>query len=391
MNQEEKYSHIRPYRDHEIRPVVERLLANPLIQQLISILFPDVPADAVKQQLRQLSTIFGFQTQIIYPAFKRLLQQTSAGFTYHGLENLDPGETHLYISNHIDISLDPMLIDFALYESGFDTMEIAIGDNLVGETWIRDLVRINKSFIVFRNLPPRELVSASRTLSEYILYALKDRRQSVWIAQREGRAKDGDHKTQPGILNMLAMAADNSLLEHYRQLNIVPVSISYELDPCGVDKVRSLYGERFLGGYKKKQGEDQLAMKKGILGKKGYIHLEFGTPLNHSLGQELASMSKQEMIRTLCQSIDKQIIGNYRLFKTNYIAADMQRNSAQYAGFYSSADSEAFKAEISNRIAQIDGEPEKLLELFVEKYAAPVLNYEALQNNLQRNEPNEAF
>ncbi len=383
MIDEARFDQIRPYRDAEANAVLRKLIDNPIVDELLKTVYPEVPIPLVKEKIRSISSIRDFQTEIIYPSFKGLLDKTSSGFTYEGLDRLNREQSYLYISNHIDITIDPSLINFALHESGFETVEVAIGDNLLGSDWVRDLVRLNKSFIVRRGLAARELVQASRLLSDYILYTLTERNQSIWIAQREGRAKDGNHRTQPGLLHMLAMASGDDLAGHYRRLNIVPVSISYELDPCGADKVRSLYAERFLGGYRKSEGEDHLAMKKGILGKKGRVHLSFGKPLNAMKNEDSWRQRRKELTQLLCQMIDQEIISNYRLSKSNFIAFDLFNKCHQYANEYSSLEKDAFMAEIEQRLSTIKGDAHQLRQIFYEKYARPLINYnEAMRGGL---------
>jgi hypothetical protein len=375
MNDETRFDGIRPYRDPEVNAVLKGLINEPIIDELLKTVYPELSLADVKGHIMSVKSIREFQTKIIYPASRNLLDKSSTSFTSDGLERLNKDESYLYISNHIDITLDPSLVNFALHENGFETVEIAIGDNLVGKKWVRDLVRLNKSFIVRRNLSHRELVAASRLLSDYILYTLTTRHQSVWIAQREGRAKDGNHRTQQGLLHMLAMAGKEGLEHHFRALNIVPVSVSYELDPCGPDKVRSLYAERYMGGYRKSEGEDQLAMKKGILGSKGKVHVSFGKPLNILMSGRSLAENKQDFTQQICQLIDHEIIANYRLSKSNYISFDLYHGVDRYSKHYTQSEKDAFSGEIEKRLAGLEGDQAILRKIFYEKYARPVINF----------------
>ena len=252
-----------------------------------------------------------------------------------------------------------------------ETAEVAIGDNLLETPWVKDLARLNKSFIVKRNLSVRELMLASKNLSNYISDTLRQRKQSVWIAQREGRAKDGNDRTQPGLLTMLGMSSKGPLKEHFKNLNIIPVSISYELDPCDVDKARSLYAMKLFGGYTKEKNEDNLAMRKGILGKKGKIHIHFGKPVVDDIAQLPDDLHKNELIQQLGMLLDKQIIGNYKIHKSNQIAHDLLYGNDTSEIPYSDQDRETFEADIDHKIAGMAGEPGEMKSIFLNMYAQP--------------------
>ena len=282
MSSDTAYDDIRPYRDEEYPSVIGHMLDSPTSDLLISTVFPELPVDLIKEQLKGISTIKEFQENVIHEALLEILNRTTTAVTRSGLENVNKDEAYLFISNHRDIVLDPSVLNSAIIEVGLEAAEIAIGDNLLQTPWVKDLARLNKSFIVKRNLSVRELMIASRHLSNYIHETIVKRHQCVWIAQREGRAKDGDDRTQAGVLNMLGMSAEEGLREHYANLNIVPVSISYEHDPCDVDKARSLYSLKYFGGYTKEKNEDNLAMRKGILGDKGNVHIHLGKPIKRS-------------------------------------------------------------------------------------------------------------
>jgi hypothetical protein len=342
MTSDKQYDDIRPYRDNEVKPVLSRLLESPTSDLLIKTVFPKLPIKKVKDQLRSVDTIKDFQEMVIYKALLGVLAKTSAGLTKSGLENLDNTQSYLFISNHRDIILDPSILNSAIFEVGFETAEVAIGDNLLETPWVKDLARLNKSFIVKRNLSVRELMVASKNLSNYINDTLTLNHSCVWIAQREGRAKDGNDRTQAGLLTMLGMSAKDSLKEHFVKLNIVPVSISYEHDPCDVDKARSLYAHKFFGGYTKEKNEDNLAMRKGILGDKGNIHIHFGKPVKDEIAKLPDSLHKNELIQKIGNMLDNQIIGNYMLQKSNYIAFDLLHGRTSADDAYSEKDREIF-------------------------------------------------
>ena len=372
------YDDIRPYRDHEYGQVMENLLASPLSDILIASVFPGLPAGQIKEQMRSIKSINEFQGKVIYYAIESILKNSSSGFTHSGLENLKPGKAYLFISNHRDILLDPALFNYVIYKHGLETAEIAIGDNLMQTLWVRDLARLNKSFIVKRNLSVRELVTASRHLSSYIYNRLVENQCSVWIAQREGRAKDGNDRTQPGVLNMIGLSNKGELRDHFINMNILPVSISYEYDPCDTDKVRSLYAQKFFGGYTKEKNEDNLAMKKGIQGFKGAIHIHFGELLNEKIRALPGGLHKNELIGRIAKMIDQEIIGNYKLHRTNRIAFDVLYGSDENTPYYTPEDKARFMSDIEDKAKGMAGEEEELITIFLEMYARPCLNKKEL-------------
>lgn len=382
MNSDLQFEDIRPYRDFEFRTVMDSLLNSDLSDLLIKSVFPDLPMDIVKAQLRAISTINEFQEKVIYQAIKSILAKTSQGFTKSGTENLVSGQRYLFVSNHRDIILDPSLLNMAIVEQGFETAEIAIGDNLLQVPWVKDLARLNKSFIVKRNLPVRELVTASKLLSYYISDTVINRKKSVWIAQREGRAKDGNDRTQAGVLNMLGLASTGSLKQHFMDLNILPVSLSYQLDPCDTDKVRSLYSIKFFGGYTKELNEDNLAMRKGIMGQKGKIHIHFGKSITDQIEMIDDKLHKNELIQQVSQLIDRQIIGNYKEQSSNLISYDILKGTPiQDAAGYSQDERDAFLKDIDLKISAMAGDPQELKSIFLEMYARPFQNKKEIKSN----------
>ncbi len=382
MIQDTQFEDIRPFRDFEFRTVMDNLLNSEFSDLLIKSVFPELPIDIVKAQLRSINTINEFQEKVIYQAIQSILSKTSHGFSKSGTENLVNGERYLFISNHRDIILDPSLLNMAIVEQGFETAEIAIGDNLLQVPWVKNLARLNKSFIVKRNLPVRELVTASKLLSYYISDTLIKRKKSVWIAQREGRAKDGNDRTQPGLLNMLGLSSTGSLKEHFMNLNIMPVSLSYQLDPCDTDKVRSLYSIKFFGGYTKEQNEDNLAMRKGIMGQKGKIHMHFGKLITDEIAGLDEKLHKNELIQQIGQIIDRQIISNYKVQTSNLIAYDILNNhQIQNSIGYAVDERDAFLADINQKIDGMAGDPVELKSIFLEMYARPYQNKIEMKNN----------
>lgn len=319
------FSDIRPYRDDEVAAVLSRLLGNAeflsalasyRLGRLASVM-PAVTRFVVRlmlaRELRGVSDVRSMQL-VIERYMDRMIETSTSGFSVSGLEHLNPARAYLYMSNHRDITMDPAFTNYALHGSGFETARIAIGDNLLTKPWVSDLMRLNKSFIVKRSVSgPRELLAASKTLSNYIQHSLLQENSPIWIAQREGRAKDGVDRTEPVIIKMLSMSRDKreqEFREHIRALRIVPVAISYELDPCDAMKARELYLKEAEGRYEKGAQEDVASIAQGIAGDKGRVHVSFGTPLGDGL----------ETPEAVAREVDKQVINGYCLHPTNLYA-----------------------------------------------------------------------
>ena len=322
------YADIRPYRDDEVAPVLERLLGDPEFLDAIAALrlgrlarlFPALLRPLVRRRLaREVRDVADVSTMqgVIKHYMDRMIESTTGGFSVSGLKGLDPERAYLFMSNHRDIAMDPAFTNYALHQSGRETVRIAIGDNLLTTPWASDLMRLNKSFIVKRSLSgPRELLAASKTLSSYIRHSLQQENAPVWIAQREGRAKDGIDRTEPAVIKMLSLSRDKreeAFADHIASLGIVPVSISYELDPCDALKSRELYEKASSGAYEKGEQEDIASIGQGISGDKGRVHVSFGTPLG-------ASFDTPEAV---AEEVDRQIIEQYCLHPSNLQAYHM--------------------------------------------------------------------
>lgn len=321
------FADIRPYDDNEVPSVLKRLLAdNEFIEVITSLkagpwctifgwfLYPLVRF-LLTQQLKRVSTVMDFQL-LVKTYMDKMVEATTSGFTVSGLDQLDPTKTYLFVSNHRDIALDPAFVNYALYLSGYDTVRIAIGDNLLTKPYISDLMRINKSFIVRRSTKgPRQILAAYKLLSTYIRHSINADSTSIWIAQREGRAKNGIDRTEPAIIKMFSMSKlkPESFSDCINALRIVPVAISYELDPCDGAKSLELYKKSTSGNYLKAEHEDVESIAKGITGDKGNVHVSFGTPL----------AGEFENADVVAEMIDCQIINNYVLHPTNFFAYKM--------------------------------------------------------------------
>jgi 1-acyl-sn-glycerol-3-phosphate acyltransferase len=368
------FESIRPYRDEEVPMVFERLTKEQSFLRLLKFLYPDVPTDKFVDRLRAIKTIDQFQHDVIYSYLKGIMKNTTDGVTASGLENLDSSKNYLFISNHRDIVLDSAFLNIMLMEHGFSTTEIAIGDNLLIYPWITDLVKLNKSFIVKRNLPIRQMMDASSLLSLYIRNSIMNRGQSIWIAQREGRSKDGDDRTQISLLKMFNISGEGEIIENFEQLNIVPVSISYEYDPCDYLKAFEFQQKRDIEGFKKSQADDLTAMATGLGGRKGRVHFSFGKPLNEELKQLPANENKNEVYNQIAEMIDRQIHHNYRLWPANYIALDIFKGTKKFTGHYTDEDVTEFLEYVYEHISRLESDEDFVFMTIMEMYANPAIN-----------------
>jgi len=368
------FDDIRPFLPEELPAVYDRLLADPEFRGVMQFVFPDIPADQLEQLIRKGKTNQEFQLNIVYPLLKRLIataaKSLTANFTALDQERDAP---HTFVSNHRDIVLDTAFLSFLLYENGMNTAQVAIGDNLLIRPWIRDLVRINKSFIVQRGLPMRQLLLASAHLSKYMHFCIAEQGESIWIAQREGRAKDSDDRTQESVLKMMAIGGDLA------EMNIVPIAITYEYDPCDYLKAAEFQLKRDVEGWKKSPQDDLENMRVGILGHKGKIHYHAAPCITPWLKTLPADMPKTDYFRTVAQHIDQEIHRHYHLYSGNYVAADLLRGNSDHAAHYTADEKAVFEKYLAERIALVPVEkPDEafLRERILTMYANPVFNHE---------------
>ncbi|MFT4767162.1 MAG: 1-acyl-sn-glycerol-3-phosphate acyltransferase [Glaciecola sp.] len=348
------FAAIRPYNDGEVRPTINRLLGSKdFLNAMLRLRFGDsiLPFSGLLRPLariylrRQFAGVQGVaDLQMRVKVYvERLIEDSSAGLSVSGLEHLDPKSAHLFISNHRDIAMDPALTSYALRRAGYQTLRIAIGDNLIREQWVADLMRLNKSFVVKRSVSgPRELLANSKLLAQYIRFSVQDDKAPIWIAQREGRAKDGRDRTEAAVIKMLSLSRDKqseSFGDHIASLRIVPVAISYELDPCDAMKALELSQRESTGSYKKTDQEDVASIGQGISGDKGRIHVHFGTPLGSGLGSPAE----------VAAAIDTQIVSAYRLHPVNVWAYKRLGGEADLSGI-DVAEGSCSKAEFNSRI-----------------------------------------
>ena len=380
MENEYNYEAIRPYNDEEVHEAFKRVVTEPELKSALAYLFPNKPLEELIHSLLSLRSVFDFQSKMVAPFFLNLAKRTSDGLDINGLEKLHSAEKYLFISNHRDIILDAALLNTLLVVHGIETSENAIGDNLCVKPWITEMMKLNKNFIVQRSGSKREIFEASKRLSAYIRRNIVKKRNSVWIAQREGRAKDANDRTQESLLKMLSMSADKNFKKSFIELNITPISISYEYDACDFLKAKEFQQKRDNPDYKKSKDDDLLNMKTGLTGYKGRIHYEVTGTINEELNKALnEDDDRAAVLEKTAKLIDCRIHKNYKLFPGNYVALDNLRGQSHFSGkMYSEEEKERFNGYIENQIQKIDL-PEKdipfLRGKLMEMYANPLINY----------------
>ena len=378
----QEFDTIRPWEPEDLPEVYDRLLSNDQFKQVLAYLYPQVSFEMIAQKLKACKTNLDFQLAFAYDFVHNLLKKASTGCEMD-CSAIDNTCNYTFISNHRDIVLDSAILDVLLVDNKFKTTcEIAIGDNLFSLPWVKDLVRVNKAFIVERALGMREMLKASKRLSDYMHFAIKEKKENIWIAQREGRAKDSDDRTQKGILQMMSMGGEGSIAERLKQLHLVPLSISYEYDPCDFLKAREYQLKRDVEGWKKGPTDDLVSMQTGIFGYKGHVHYHAAPCLDDYLDTLDADLPKSELYNKVAAHIDHEIHANYRLYPGNFVALDLLEGSAAHADHYTAEDKAKFEKYVAGQLAKIDL-PNKdeayLKERILTMYANPVRNYLAAQ------------
>ncbi|MFV8368097.1 1-acyl-sn-glycerol-3-phosphate acyltransferase [Flavobacterium sp. LB2R40] len=369
----QKFDAIRPFYDSEINEALQNVMNHPMMKALMNFTFPDVADEVWKEQLHKTHSIRDFQCNFIYQSVKKVLEKSSEGLTTSGFETLEPNTSYLFVSNHRDILLDTTLLNTALFEHGLVMTASAIGDNLVKKSFLNTLAKLNRNFLVQRGLTPREMLQSSKLLSEYISNLLLHENRSVWIAQREGRTKDGNDETNPGVLKMLGMGSDESnLMDYFKKIKIVPVSISYEYDPTDALKMPQLMAEANNEVYIKEKNEDFMTILSGALGQKKRIHIHVGKVLDTEIDAIKADNdSTNKQIVALAKVIDDAILSNYKLCPTNFIAYDIVNKTDRYSHLYTENEKSLFERRLEMRI---DHDNPVALDGFLAMYANPVVN-----------------
>ncbi len=378
----QEFDTIRPWEPEDLPEVFDRLLANDQFKQVLAYLYPQVPLEMIAQKLKACKTNLDFQLAFAYDFVHGILKKATTGCEMD-CSSLDNTRNYTFISNHRDIVLDSAILDVMLIENKFKTTcEIAIGDNLLSLPWVKDLVRVNKAFIVERALSMRQMLMSSKRLSDYMHFAIKEKNENIWIAQREGRAKDSNDRTQKSILQMMSMGGEGSIIERLKQLHLVPLSISYEYDPCDFLKAKEFQQKRDHAEWKKGPTDDLVSMQTGIFGYKGHVHYHAAPCLDEYLDSLDPDMPKQDIYNKVAAYIDQQIHRNYRLYPGNYVALDMLEETEAYTDQYTAEDKAKFEKYIQGQLAKIDL-PNKdeayLKERLLTMYANPVGNNLAAQ------------
>ena len=382
MNIPAEFDEIRPFSPEELPQVFNELAADPAFCSVIQTVIPNVPLEILIKKLYQCKTNQEVQEAFCYGLLKNILNKYSDGFEMDS-SAISADHNYTFISNHRDIILDSGFLSIGLIDNGFPkTVEIAIGDNLLIYPWIKKIVRINKAFIVQRALSMRQMLESSARMSRYMHFAISEKKENIWIAQREGRAKDSNDRTQDSVLKMFAMGGEGDVIDRIKSLNVVPLSLSYEFDPCDFLKAKEMQQKRDVEGFRKSQEDDLINMQTGIFGYKGRIHFHAGKCINEEL-EALRELPKTEIFKKISEIIDHSIHSNYRLYPCNYIAMDMMQDNEEHANMYNAEDKERFLKYMEKKLAMIDlpnKDTEFLTQCMLTMYANPAINHLKTKN-----------
>ncbi len=373
------FDDIRAYKDEEIVQSVELLWQSPQFLKMLSVAFPDSKVEKLKEEMLQIKGVREYKRRFAYDAVRNSIKVGVFSLNLSGRSRLEGNQPYTYISNHRDIILDAALLNVLLADIDYSMPQVAIGDNLLVYPWLNTLARLCQCFLVKRGVNMKELLNNSKQLAAYILHTIEVRKDSVWIAQREGRAKDSDDRTQSSLVKMLALSCEEgSLLDRLRRLSIVPVTVSYEYDPCDYLKAREILRKRNEPDYKKSPEEDLLNMRRGLKGYKGRVHMALGTPLNQMLYLVDERLPNNAQIEQVCKLIDQEIHSRYRLYPCNYIALDLLQDSKEWSNHYSQGEKQTFIDYVISRVEKISMEnkdDKELYRIILDMYAKPAINF----------------
>lgn len=377
------FDDIRPLNNNEVKDAIEALVTNEDFERAFRYIKPDVNWKEFSETMRSFKTKEDFKSKLAYEAVMMVANKTTFSLTISGRSRLPKDKKPCtFISNHRDIVLDASFLNVMLYDVGYGMTQVAIGDNLMIRPWIETLVRLNNSFIVKRGVSVRQMLDVSRTLSAYIRHTINDTKESIWIAQREGRAKDSNDRTQGRVLKMLNMSGDKDIVSNIMDLNIFPVAISYEYDPCDFLKAKEFQMKRDDPNYVKSQRDDLLSMETGILNNKGRVHFTLTQPINDQLAALDKDMEKNELIATIANIIDKEIYKHYRFYPCNYVAYDMLTGTKRFSSNYGLRDKKHFEEYLQGQLDKIvlPNKDEAFLRTkILEMYTNPLKNHLATQ------------
>ena len=346
---EDLYSDIRPYNDDEIPAALERIVNDPFFVPAVNFAFPDADMERIAEVVRTCKTVDQLQERVMISIIQRIIEATIDNFTSSGVENIEKGKGYLYISNHRDITLDSFLLQYVLFTNGLPTTATTLGDNLLRNQFVIDICRINRAVRVIRktgDISPREFLSNSMHLAEYIRWYIS-KGKSMWIAQRNGRTKDGIDATDQGVLKMVSLSGPNDFVENFSELSIAPIAISYQYEPCDIRKAIETTVTMLGGTYKKGNHEDENSILYGIRMPKGDVNITICEPITREELEECGALPKAEAYKRLKEIIDQRIYKNYKLHDTNYIAHDLLHRSKQYSEHYTPAAVKKFKGRMA--------------------------------------------
>ena len=371
---DKEFESIIPYTDEEVVEVLGRMAKSPMLPVMSKFFFPDEPLNTLRKLLKGVHSIDEFQEVVMYKVVAAIIERSTAGFGCEGLENIDRSSTFLAVSNHRDIILDPALVQWTLYANKMPMTEICVGSNLLeGNRLVADLLRSNRMIKVIRGISARELYLSSQLLSKYIRETVTSGKSAIWIAQREGRTKDGLDTTEQGLLKMFDMSGTGSFLDNFDALHITPMSISYEYEPCDIRKARELLISRSRK-YVKKKMEDTHSIMLGIKQWKGGVHLNIDKPLTRGEIEMASACDRNDRYQAIRRTLDLRIIRGYKLWKTNYMGYDLMNGGSKYRGIYSEAELEAFKDYTERKLNKVERslDRDELRKIFWQIYGNPV-------------------
>ncbi len=382
MNYTKLFDEIRPYNEAESKAAFKRIAASEMLPRIIGTVLPDKTPEEVRNMLENLSSIDEYQSKVMISVMETIISKTTSGVSFSGLENVKDGKTHILLSGHRDIILDPAILSYIFHKNGLPFTEIAVGDNLLGSSLIKDLMFSNRMIKVIRSGDTRAKYVASTVLSEYLRQKVVGGERSVWIAHRGGRTKDGNDTTGQGVLKMLSMSYGKDFDRAYKEMSIIPISISYEFESCDFLKARELYYTK-RGPYVKMKDEDLNSMKTGIIQQKGRVHFHFAPVVSDMEIESCEGIHVNERITSLRYKIDRTIQSNFKLWPNNYIAYDILKSSDKYVSEYTAEQKKTFEDYMHRGLNKLDSDDpsiamSELKELFLLIYANPVINRERL-------------
>ena len=363
----------RPSSKEEIYPAILRIAEAPEFYACMNWLFPELSNEEVKQKITSIRTTFEFQRDFMHVGIRKIVKKTSDGLSSSGFDYVDNDNSYLYVSNHRDIFLDSGLLQILLFEREIDTTQITFGDNLMQGVFI-DVGKVNKMFTVYRGGTRREMYENSVRLSAYIRKAITEINDSVWVAQRSGRTKDGIDATHTGVLKMFAQSGSKDFVASFKELNLAPMAVSYEYDPCDYYKAQELHLTEAIGKYDKQPNEDLNSVIKGVIDYKGRIHMAIAEPIQVDELEAIDSFGEtpNDKIKMLCDLIDQRIYDNFKLWPTHFIGHDLLNNSTEYSDYYTKEEKEKFEKIMSERLSTMRGDQNELRRIYMNIYANPV-------------------